>query len=110
LAKAPRPDVIFIALTGASNLADFEFASSGATSPAKFVFTLPNICASVIFQMLGHHGKVYCLHHGADTLEFAQNEARFAAKTGRTAWVFSSSAELHEGRRQVRFELFPPSR
>ncbi|MBC7371716.1 MAG: hypothetical protein H7326_09130 [Bdellovibrionaceae bacterium] len=101
-----RPEVIFLALPGASNLADFDFANGGATSPSKFVYTLPNICASVIFQLLGHNGKIFCVTQGDSTLEFARAEAAAAADAGHIAWVFSSTPELNENRRQVIFESF----
>ncbi|WP_413293192.1 hypothetical protein ACLSU7_17540 [Bdellovibrio sp. HCB185ZH] len=98
-----RPDVIYLALPGASNLADFDFVNSGASSPAKFVFTLPNICASVIFQMLGFSGKVYCVNQGPETIEFAKDEAKEAAKSGKCAWVFGSPAVLEDDKRVVLF-------
>lgn len=101
-----KPDVIFLALPEASNIADFDFVSTGASSPAKFVFTLPNICASVIFQMLGFSGKVYCLNKGVKTIEFAKQEAQEMKKAGKTAWVFASPAQLSDGRREVEFEAY----
>jgi hypothetical protein len=106
LKEAPRPDVIFLALPGASNLADFDFVQSGAVSPAKFVYTLPNICVAVIFQMLGFSGKVYCLHKGSETIPFAEQEAREMAKQGKKAWVFASPPQLQEGRRKVSLQIF----
>ncbi|QDK46254.1 hypothetical protein DOM22_14320 [Bdellovibrio sp. ZAP7] len=101
-----HPDVIFLALPEASNVADFDFVSTGASSPAKFVFTLPNICAAVIFQMLGFSGKVYCLNKGAATIEFAKQEAQEMAKAGKTAWVFASPAKLQNEGREIEFEAF----
>jgi hypothetical protein len=101
-----KPDVIFLALPGASNLADVDFAQSGALSPAKFVYTLPNICIAVIFQMLGFSSKVYCVNRGASTVEFALSEANEMARAGKSAWVFSSSPVLENGKRSVSFASF----
>ena len=106
LEDMPRPDVIFLALPGASNLADLEFAKAGASSPAKFVYTLPNICAAVILQLLGHRGKIYCINQGEQTLAFAKNEASAFAKNGAKAWLFSSPAILKDGHREVIFENY----
>ena len=106
LSDVQKPDVILLALAGASNLADFDFVNTGAISPAKFVYTLPNICISVIFQMLGYNGKVYCFHQGNQTLEFAENEAREMAKSGKKVWLFASSPILKNSQRQVQFQKF----
>jgi hypothetical protein len=101
-----RPEVIFVALPGASNLADFDFVTNGASSPAKFVYTLPNICAAVIFQMLDFSGKVYCLHQGKNTIAFAQEEARSMAHSGKSSWLFASPPALANEHRTVYFESF----
>ncbi|MGE0631825.1 MAG: hypothetical protein AB7O96_05430 [Pseudobdellovibrionaceae bacterium] len=101
-----KPDVILLALEGASNLADVDFVQTGASSPAKFVYTLPNICVSVIFQMLGTSGKVYCLNQGATTYKFAKTEAEYFAKSGKTVWFFSSSYKINGESREFEFEAF----
>lgn len=102
LEDLPRPEVILLALPGASNVADQDFVASNATSPAKFVYTLPNIAAAVILQMLGFSCKVYCLHKGPETLAFVENEARTFARAGKSVWVFSSTAQA-DGTRRVEF-------
>lgn len=106
-----QPDLIILALDGASNLADHDFIQTGASSPSKFVYTLPNICAAVIFQVLQWSGKVYCFHQGATTKEFAMVEAHEFAKQGQRVWVFSSSPVLVETVlskqcRQVNLDIF----
>ncbi len=103
LREFPEPDVILLASPGASNIADQDFAAGGAMSPAKFVFTLPNIAASVILQMLEKTGKVYCLQQGEETLIRAQREAHTYAQAGQTVWVFSSPPKLTENARTVQF-------
>lgn len=89
----PKPDMIFLAIEGASNVADYDFVNSSSQSPAKFVYTLPNISAAVIFQMLKLNGKVYCLSAGADTLKVSLQEAESFAKIGKKVWIFSSPAQ-----------------
>lgn len=105
LQDLPRPQVVILATEGASNLADFDFAHADAISPAKFVYTLPNIFAAVMFQLLGWSGKTYCLHQGSSTLEFALHEAAELAKSGQSVWLFHSSPQLEQGRRRVSFLL-----
>ncbi|HRO67092.1 MAG TPA: hypothetical protein PL182_05975 [Pseudobdellovibrionaceae bacterium] len=108
LKEEPKPDLILLALEGASNVADSDFVRSGARSPAKFVYTLPNICMAVIFQFLNLKSRVFCLSRGKDTPAFAREEARFFAQAGKTVWVFSSSPLLEQGSRRVNFECFRP--
>lgn len=108
LKTEPPPDLILLALEGASNVADSDFVRSGAKSPAKFVYTLPSICMAVIFQFLNLKKRVFCLSRGKDTLSFAREEARSFAQAGKTVWVFSSSPLLEQGSRRVNFECFQP--
>ena len=85
------PNYIFLVLENASNFADLDYASSSVASPAKFVYTLPNVSAAVIFQMLNIHGTVFCLSKGSDSLKFALQEAEIFSKSGKTVWVFYNS-------------------
>ena len=106
----PKPQQVLLALEGASNLADFEFAAdfalNRAMSPSKFVYTLPNVCASVLFQLLEISAPVFCLNQGRETLAFAQAEARELAKQVPTVWLFSSSHVLENGHRKVALDIF----
>lgn len=106
LTEFEKPETIFLALPGASNLADRDFVETGAVSPAKFVYTLPNICISVIFQMLGFHGRVVCFNKGETTLSFAQDEARERAQRGGSTWVLASSPALHGSQRTVSVQIY----
>lgn len=106
LADFEKPETIFLALPGASNLADRDFVESGAVSPAKFVYTLPNICISVIFQLLGFHGRVVCFNQGETTLAFVQNEARRRAERGRKTWVLASAPALNDFKRAVSVQIY----
>jgi hypothetical protein len=100
------PDVILLAIAGASNVADQDFISSGAQSPAKFVYTLPNISASVIFQMLGFSGKVFCFNKGSETLKFSLDEAATMAKYGKKVWVFASALSPSMQEREIQWFEF----
>ncbi len=103
LAGVPRPDCIFLVLPQASNQADYDFVSSGAISPAKFIFTLPNICASVLFQILKHSGRTFCLSSGEKSIDFALTEALAFSKAGWSCWVFTNSVEGNAEERRVHF-------
>lgn len=58
--RLPEFDRLIFICSGGSNLADAAFVHSGATSPSKFVYTLPNIGPSIVCQVLGWRGPVYC--------------------------------------------------
>lgn len=98
-----KPDFVFLVLENASNAADLDFVQSGASSPAKFVFTLPNICAAVLFQILAHSGRTFCLSCGKNSLALAQNEAKKFLENKKTSWIFSNSIDPTSGNRAVQF-------
>ena len=101
-----KPQFIFIVLPNASNEADLEFVNSGAASPSKFVFTLPNICASVLFQLIPFSGRTFCISKGLDSLPFALGEAKEMAGANKSCWVFANSSATEIDTRQVEFYLF----
>ena len=105
LEKFKKPDLVILAIKGGSNLADRDFVSNGSQSPAKFVYTLPNISAAVIFQMLKIQGKVFCVSEGEQTFEVARNEAAAYAKTGNSVWLFETSS-IDELKRLIEFKAY----
>ena len=84
------PARIYLASTGASNRTDRAFAATGATSPTRFVHTLPNIRASSLLQVMDWNGPVFSLHRDPFTLGLALGEAlHFTAENSAApAWVF----------------------
>lgn len=66
-----RPSFILLASPGASNETDWNFARGGATSPSKFVHTLPNVRASALCQVMDWAGPMLCLQNDPETLESA---------------------------------------
>jgi hypothetical protein len=86
----PAPDLILLASPAASNATDYQFASQGAQSPAKFVHTLPNIRVSPLCQVMGWTGPVLCVQNGLKTLESALNEAKYLLSDQlKRIWVLS---------------------
>lgn len=85
-----KPDILFLCIEGGSNIADKDFVSSGSQSPAKFVYTLPNISAAVIFQILQFKGKVYCPVAGENTLNQSLTQAQVLAKNGKKVWILGT--------------------
>lgn len=57
----PNFENLILGITGGSNLADFDFVNSKCSSPAKFVYTLPNIALSTVCQMLKWSGPSSCI-------------------------------------------------
>lgn len=59
----PRPDFLILASPEASNATDRDFASTGASSPSKFVHTLPNIRAVALLQAMEWAGPMLCVQN-----------------------------------------------
>ena len=53
------PDLIIQSSFSGSHLADFNFTRSGADSPTKFVYTLPNVIIGVMAQFLNWQGPSF---------------------------------------------------
>ena len=88
----PAPAMILLASPQASNETDFQFATTGATSPAKFVHTLPNIRCSSLCQVMDWTGPVLCVQKDPSTLAHALREALAFLEYGAGApiWVVSA--------------------
>jgi hypothetical protein len=88
--KLPSPpSLILLASPQASNATDFEFARTGAQSPAKFVHTLANIRSSSLCQVMGWAGPVLCLQKDPSTALQALREAAALIESGHEGaiWV-----------------------
>lgn len=86
------PSLILLASPGASNRTDRAFAETGATSPSRFVHTLPNIRSSPLCQVMGWNGPVLCLQKDPTTVQAALAEAAELVEAGwPSVWVLSSS-------------------
>ncbi|WP_413584817.1 hypothetical protein [Bdellovibrio sp. HCB274] len=109
LKDRPKPEVIFLALPEGTNLSDFVFVEGGAKNPESFLFTFPNMTASIIMQMLGFNSRVLCFNNGVRTAEFAKNECKELAKAGKTVWLFTSPSVLEDEKRVVYFSSYPES-
>jgi hypothetical protein len=70
-----KPDFLILASPRASNLTDRDFAASGASSPSKFVHTLPNIRASSLLQVMEWAGPMLCVQNDPQTIVSALEEA-----------------------------------
>ena len=86
-----RPDVQFLASGGASNVTDQAFVMSRATSPTKFVHTLPNIRSSSLLAVMRWEGPVFSLHRDPHTLAAAFREAirRWERDPLKESWIWS---------------------
>ncbi len=63
-----RPALLILASPGASNETDWNFARTGATSPSKFVHTLPNVRASALCQVMDWSGPMLCVQQDPQTV------------------------------------------
>lgn len=84
------PGQLIVALPAASNLADREFAGSGAFSPQKFVATLPSVASAPILQLTAGTLPVLCVQDGKNTFATALAEAQILqVQSGDTIGVLS---------------------
>lgn len=84
------PSLLFLASPGASNATDLAFARSGATSPSKFVHTLPNVRASSLCQLMNWHGPLLCVQRDPQTIACAlELAARAVGEEWPIVWVLS---------------------
>jgi hypothetical protein len=95
-----RPSFLILASPGASNQTDRAFSQSGASSPQKFVHTLPSVRCSPLCQILDWSGPMLCLNQDPETILLALREAADLAdliNEGHSqVWVYSVTA--YEGR------------
>ncbi len=86
------PDLVIVASPRASNATDRAFATSGASSPSKFVHTLPNIRAVSLLQVMNWHGPLLCLQDDPFTIRSGIDQALAHFESDakqRSAWVIS---------------------
>lgn len=99
-----KPDLLILQTSEASNLSDFDFVQSKASSPAKFVYTLPNIPVAALFQLMKHHCQVYCIGSQIDTNSISNLLIHFQSKYSRV-WILSTSLEIKNQSRLFRIEF-----
>jgi len=98
------PEMVFLASERASNETDSRFVQGGASSPAKFVHTLPNIRVSSLCLVMEWRGPVLCLQKDPQTVAFALSEA--ATFPGRS-WVTGARHLAGDTYQAYLFELAP---
>ncbi len=89
LSKKHHPDLMILASPGASNLTDAQFVQTGASSPAKFVHTLPNIRSSSLGQVMDWGGPLLCIQNDPMTQLTALSEAAALAQVFKKIWVLT---------------------
>lgn len=85
----PWPSLLILASPWASNETDVAFARAGASSPARFVHSLPSVRSSAFCQLSGWSGPMLCLQRDPHTLgtALAQAALHLAADPGRPVWI-----------------------
>lgn len=86
-----KPEFLFLASPEASNRTDAQFAGSGASSPQKFVHTLPNIRSASLFQVMEWSGPMLCIQKDPHTVATALVEAAefVGAQAAERVWLMS---------------------
>ncbi len=94
--KVELPVEIILASPQASNYTDRDFAAGGATSPSKFVHTLPNIRILPFAQWTQWHGRILCIQKDPSTMVHGLIEGveccEWDSSSG-TRWVVGSFQE-----------------
>ncbi len=75
LQTEPSPLALFLSGKEASSLADIDFVNSGASSPAKFVYTLPSVRSSSFCQVLSWTGPVWSIQKDPESCLSALQES-----------------------------------
>lgn len=94
------PKTIWLAATGGSNAADYDFVANGSRSPSRFVGTLPSIRSSSLALMMNWRGPVMCLLSGEKTLEqgFEEMYWHLRARKSEPAWLVTSTRIAKENK------------
>jgi hypothetical protein len=85
--ESSPPEALLLASPGASNLMDRQFVESGANSPSKFVYTLPNVRSAAVCQLLAWHGPLFCLQKDPATLVTALQLAPYWLTKYQSLWI-----------------------
>jgi hypothetical protein len=83
---------MIVASPCASNATDRLFAVNGASSPSKFVHTLPNVRAVSLLQVMAWHGPLLCLQNDPVTVRLAIDQALASFESDESlnnVWIFS---------------------
>lgn len=107
----PFDRIIYLA-EGGSNLADADFVGIQIPSPAKFVYTLPNIAPSVFLQLLKWRGSVVCISpvELEKSLKFSFNLAKSLAENSKqNTFILYSNPSLNERGYRVVYGAFVTS-
>jgi hypothetical protein len=84
------PSLLLLACPEASNETDWNFARTGAASPAKFVHTLPSLRASSFCQVMNWSGPMLCFQKDPETIATALSEgAQLLSQQWPVIWVVS---------------------
>jgi hypothetical protein len=81
------PHLILQASTFGSHIADIDFVRCGSESPAKFVYTLPNVVVGVLAQFLSWKGP---------TFNFTGTESWVQAERFAHQWLNTNHERKHE--------------
>ncbi len=89
-----KPALIVLASPGGCNGSDALFALQGASSPARFVHTLPSLRASALLQLMNWHGPLICLQNDPHSLSRALSEgAEWVSLNQQVCWVLGCDAD-----------------
>ncbi len=89
-----QPDFLILASPGASNQTDYQFAHTGAMSPAKFVHTLPSVRGTSLLQIMNWKGPLLCLQRDPETWLMGLEEAEsLLSIERRRIWVVMASCQ-----------------
>lgn len=99
--KMHKFDALLLVLPEASNLADLDFVSSTPASPAKFVYTLPNIAGVLVAQMTSFHGPIFCLCEDPDSQKITLFAQSLLLAGHKKVFVLESSLALNSTKERV---------
>ena len=92
-----HPKMMILASPRASNDTDHAFAVGGASSPSKFVHTLPNIRAVPLLQVMEWAGPMLCVQNDPDTVRSGVDQALLYLSSYEVVWVVGFDRRENHG-------------
>lgn len=110
-ALTDRPDLIILASPGSSGETDFQFASTGASSPSKFVHTLPSVRGASLLKVMDWHGPLLCVQNDPETWLTGLHEALTLSQNNqKRIWVLTAEQLIENpGMHRVALADFAPA-
>ena len=94
-------DAVVLLIPEGSNLSDVEFVTTKPASPAKFVYTLPNIAGSLVAQLTGFQGPIFCFCENTANPNVNLFAEKLSSQGYKKVFLLESSLQLNDRQERV---------